>query len=225
MDKRESSGTIGLKDIGLKYGDRAALIGMTGMGKSELARHLLQPFEHVHVFDEKNEIKWPGYEIAKGIKAYLQKANAVTLKFGPRTFKYPRLIYRPTIAELEDLDVYNEFFRMIYLRGKTVCFVDEVFAVCPHGRKSPSYFKAVLTRGRSKEITGLFATQRPVDIPKVVITESNQKYIFRLQDFDDRKRIEKCTGIDEERILTLPKFQFFFKSFDQAFYKPMKLNL
>lgn len=222
---------IKFNQIRLKFGGRASLIGMTGTGKSTLARELIKPFSNAHVFDEKGNLftldKWSelGFSLANSIDEYKQLANEQIEKNGKIFFKYPKLIYVPAIFELENIDIYNDFFQFVYLRENTLCYVDEVYSIIPRGRSIPSYFKAILTRGRQKGITGLFAMQRPFDIPKVVLTETEKKYIFRLQDFDDRKRVYQYSGFSVETIGNLPDYHFLFSDLKGNIDKPLKLNL
>lgn len=223
---------IKFAEIGLKYGGRASLIGQTGTGKSTLATELVKPFHHVHAFDEKGELfevsnwKSQGFVQANSIDEYKEKANEQDEdENGNPFFVYPKLIYVPAVNELENLEIYNEFFYTVYQRTHTLCYVDEVYSIVPQGRKMPSYFKAILTRGRSKGITGLFAMQRPYDVPKVVITETGQKYIFRLIDKNDGKRVEEFTKFTNDAIQNLPDFHFFYTDLKRRIEKPLILNL
>ncbi len=223
---------IDFRRIALQPGKRAALIGQTGTGKSTLARFLVKDFPHVHAFDEKGELikkdRWDkmGFVQANNIDEYKELAERHTEDAnGKISFTFPRVVYVPAVDELEQLDIYNEFFRLIYDGGNRLFYVDEAYAIVPHGKKMPSYFRAVLTRGRSRDVTGLVATQRPVDVPNIVFSESERKYIFRLVMEGDRKKVESFTGIPAESIADLPDFHFFMADLKGNVERPLKLDL
>lgn len=218
--------------IALQPGKRAALIGQTGTGKSTLAKFLVKDFSHVHAFDEKGQLisldRWDkmGFVQANTIDEYKELAERHTEGPGGEiAFTFPRVVYTPAVDEMESLDIYNEFFRLIYDGGNRLCYVDECYAIVPHGKKMPSYFRAVLTRGRSRNVTGLFATQRPVDVPNIVFSESERKYIFRLIMEGDRRKVEAFTGIDSEALAGLPDFHFLVADIKGNFATPLKLDL
>lgn len=189
-----SKPSLGLSALIPPRTDRTVLVGTTGSGKTTLARQLLASYPVVVVHDAKGLLRWPDYRVLTNWRE-LTRA------------KEPRLIYRPTARELRsDLDQ-ECFFRWIYIRRNTVLYVDEVYAVAYRDELPPSYF-ACLTRGRERGIGILSATQRPIKIPNVILSESEHYFIFRLNLEHDRKRVQEVTGVDEKLIGNLQKRQF-----------------
>jgi hypothetical protein len=180
--------------------ERAFLAGMTGSGKSVLARYLCSQESSVLIFDAKDEINWKGY------KRFTRLAKLIAAR-------EPRAIYAPTFKELDNQDYHDKFFKYAFFRGKVCVYVDELYAVAD-GNDLPPYYKACLTRGRSKGIKTYTATQRPISIPQWVISEAENKYIFYLQMPQDREKIEKVCGlsVDEQNALDMERHQFFFQT-------------
>jgi hypothetical protein len=171
--------------------DRAFLCGMTGSGKSFLARYLCAYSPSVLIFDAKDEITWKGYQ------RFTKLAKLIEAK--------PRFgIYAPCDKELLDPKFWDFFFKYAYKRKNTTVLVDEVLAVC-EGNDLPFHYKAILTRGRSLGVRIFSNTQRPKSIPTWIISEAEHKYIFFLQMPQDRERIAALLGIDESIVFGLDK--------------------
>lgn len=117
-----------LNDLDIPPTGRGVLVGMTGSGKTTLARTLLQPFQYVAIYDAKGTIYWPGYE------------RVTTLREVTRAKSY-RICYSPMHSELRDESYIDGFFEWCYQRQNTFVYVDEVYAVTdrleiPPDRKS-----------------------------------------------------------------------------------------
>jgi energy-coupling factor transporter ATP-binding protein EcfA2 len=191
---------------------RGVLVGMTGSGKTTLARLLLEPFPYVACIDPKGMLDWPGYERHTRLKD-LVKSTA------------KRLNYAPDPEELRDLETIDAFFRFIYLRRNTFLYVDEVYAVA-YRNEIPPHYHSILTRGRERGNGLLSATQRPMQIPTVIMSEAESWYVFRLSMEGDRRKVEQSIGLDSEKIRKLPKRQFIYSRVDEDIQTPpLTLNL
>lgn len=191
--------------------DRAAFIGQTGSGKTTLARVILERREWCVVYDPKGLIAWPGWQQVKGLEQL-------------RDSRSPRIVYKPSYAELRDPDDVDRFFRWIYDRRHTTLYVDEVYAIC-NGPEYPWHYGACLTRGRERGVSVFTATQRPASIPMVCLSESEYYYVFFLKLDQDRERVEKLTGIDRDSIKALRKHRFYFAPQDAEAAGPFYLEL
>lgn len=105
------------------------------------------------------------------------------------------IIYRPD-PDFDSQDDYERVFRWLYKVKNCAVIIDEVYAVAPSMQRARMY-KALLTRGRSLGIATYSATQRPRNIPVEILTESEHRFIFRLDLDDDRRRIFEATGRSE----------------------------
>lgn len=194
-------------------GTRAVLVGQTGSGKTTLARALLATRRHVVVIDPKGMIQWPGYHVVTD-RDKLFKLTADT----------PRIIFKPSWQELQDLDALDEVFRWIYFRRHCTCYVDELFGIAD-GDVYPPYFGACLTRGRELGVEMWTATQRPKRVPMVALSEAEHTYVFFLKLQQDRQRIAEMTALDETVIATLPRYHYYYAPQSAPSSGPLTLAL
>ena len=186
-----------LREFVPKAGERVMLAGQTGSGKTTLARYLLEWRKHVVVLDVKGTINWKGYTLHKDFSTLTKDT------------KHQRLIYRPDPLLADDLDELDVFFRWVYIRRNCTVYVDELMGVT-RGELCPPYLKAILTRGRELGVEMWTATQRPKGVPQVTMSEAEHFYCFRLRMPQDRERVEQLTGVRQEQIAALPKFDFIY---------------
>jgi hypothetical protein len=161
--------------------------------------------------DFKGTLNYPGF------KVYTSLAKLVAAK-------EPKLTYRPDYAESVDETIQERFWEWVYRRRNTTIYVDETAAIT-RGDLFPYYYGACLMRGRELGLELWSATQRPMRIPQVVLSESEHVYVFRLRLPQDRQRMEQLTGIEQERIHALPKLDFLYAAQDASIVGPLRLNL
>lgn len=195
--------------------DRALIVGQTGSGKTVLAQHLLAARPFVVVLDPKRRFNAPGYETLSTLRAVTKS-------------KSERIIYRPEHDALhewqDDGSDIARFFEWIFRRGNTTLYVDEAYLVT-NLNVIPRYYHACLTQGRELGIATWTATQRPMGIPQVLLSEAEHAYTFRLQLPQDRSRVEAVTGLDRELIFRLQKYEFYYSRSDSEPVGPLQLSL
>lgn len=191
--------------------DRGLLVGQTGSGKTTLARYLLAYRKYKVVADYKGRINWPEYKLHTRLKTLIKD-------------KSPSLLYRPNYGESVDEDARSRFWEWVYRRGNCTVYNDET-AATTDGNTYPYYLGACLMRGREDGIELWSATQRPKDIPQIVLSESEHFYVFRLQLPQDREKVEAVSGINRVAIAELQKQQFYYSTSDGSAVGPMKLIL
>jgi hypothetical protein len=199
-----------LSEIIPRQTDRAVIIGHTGSGKTVLAKHLLQWKPYTVVYDSKGTIDWPEYELHTNLRSI---GNTL----------YPRLIYRPDI-DSQNENIVEKFFEWVYERRNTTLYVDEVYSIASR-TYMPKYYQAILTRGRERNTVAWNSTQRPKEIPKFLLSESEHYYIFRLRLPQDRKEVEEVSGIDSQAIYDLPAHTFLYSNAAGDKLPAMKLSL
>lgn len=204
-----------LTDIVPARTDRAVIVGQTGSGKTVLAQYLLRTREYVVVCDPKRRIDWPGYTVHKTLKSLVAS-------------KDKRLVYRPNHDALKNWqsgdDEIERFFEWIFRRGSTTLYVDEVYMIT-RGEEMPRFYHACLTQGRELEVETWSATQRPMNVPQVVLSEAEHTYAFFLKMPQDRRKVEMMCAVDGDAIGALPKYKFYYAPQNGDAIGPLQLNL
>jgi DNA helicase HerA-like ATPase len=185
-----------LADFQIKRSERVFIVGTTGSGKTTLAKALLYGSPNVIILDPKRTFTLPDTWKHETYTALREIEN----HRGPQT-----AIYRPTIDELET--GVEGFFEWVFERGNTLLYIDEVMRVTRATRIGRGY-ATCLQLGRERGVGVWSATQRPANIPLVVMTESEHYFVFRLRNIEDRRRIYDYTGHPE--FLKMPRDQYGF---------------
>lgn len=190
----------------------AVLLGQTGTGKTTLGEVLCSRASYVAVLDIKDELFFPGY-----FRSYDFKEIT---KLDPE--KYPKVIYAPTADELLNEEAIDKFFRWTYDRENTLVYCDEVYGATEHGLTIGH--NRVLTRGRSRNVAIINGSQRPHLIPRNILTEAKNWYVFYLGDILDRVAVENFSGISREQIAALKPREFLFRRQGELVKGPFRLK-
>lgn len=211
---------MNLHQLNPKVSDRAVFIGQTGTGKSTLARYLLRQRQACIVLDVNDSLDWhiPNKDYPKGEYLVITSIEQLIDKQD-----YPRLIFKPAIEDSENFELFDLFFKTVFLMGKVTVYIDEAYAVTKN-QSIPFYYKACLTRGRVKGIETWTATQRPSFIPSFILSESENAYVFKLRYPADVKKVSEYTGLEQEKISSQPKRVFCYSGTDNKIYN-LKLKI
>lgn len=173
------------------------IAGATGSGKSNLARFFIKLFVNAVILDAKDEISLPGFTRINNIRGLINS-------------KEKRIVFSPTAKELGVLldNKFEPFYQFIFLRSNTAVLIDENNFVNTTA-SNPQYWQlACYTRGRSKNLTMITCTQRPFNLPQVIMTESAHFWAGRLISPSDRERVSGFSGLSVARIEGLLDYQF-----------------
>lgn len=165
----------------IRRGDRAAIVGRTGSGKSVLLRFLLGGYSRAVLVDPKGRATMPAWPIVYGVPEFVRAWPAA-----------PRIVVRPGPGE-DRREWLDRLCWHVYRHGETALGVDEVIGIVSAGRRAPG-FDAVLTQGRELGITGLVCTQRPRGVPATILSEADHVFAFALNRDDDRDAIAETIG-------------------------------
>jgi energy-coupling factor transporter ATP-binding protein EcfA2 len=209
-------------DITLRRGNRGFITGTSGSGKTTLALALAEampaPLVVVDTKWDPNLLTW----------AKRNKIKIWTKTDPPKwqAIKEDILIrFRASwLSHPEDIDWWlGQAFYCPYVPS---IYIDEGYQVGATSRKMGEGVSGLWTRGRVFGFVTLIGAQRPVEISKFVVTESDKLYIGSLQTKADRLTIEAMTGEPDARI-RLPKRSFLFIDRDEnicATLKPLDLG-
>lgn len=172
------------------------ICGMTGTGKTTLARYLLASCNRVIVLDPKHEFSLDGFRVNKNYS------------FPSPWQKEFRTILRPRVMNPEDDSRMAEFLLKAYKRKNITIYCDELYVIADSYPDTLAVLKMITIEGRSKHVSVWSATQRPRNFPRVFMTESEIFFVFRLQSEDDRDYVAGYIGKETEE--KIPKFIFWY---------------
>lgn len=202
--------------IQIKLGQHIFNTGMTGSGKSELARFLIGNggFCDVIVQDPKHEFEAPnGWGQENRDYAITADMYAIDKLFK----RYHKVIWRPHVKELEEKSNWHrldELYDFIYQTGG-ILFYDDEAGMSSTAYDYPLGKKRLLKQGRSKEITCFNTTQAPVGVPNDFMREATHAFIFYLNAETDRKKVAGNYG---NRVLRMNEEQEAFDEFMFYYY-------
>lgn len=186
--------------------------GSTGSGKSVLAEIYLagKNFPYVVKLDTKGEYyerKAAGFPAWRGLEENKDYTVIFKLKEIDRV-QTKKIIYVPDFEE-QELSYYDALCKWIYERENTVLWIDELMSVAENAHRYPRHLKALLTRGRSKNCGVWSLTQRPSEIPSIIMANSTHFFIFNLNLPQDRDKLIKVT--DQKEFIQKPeKYHFWY---------------
>lgn len=74
----------------------------------------------------------------------------------------------------------------------------------------PDFYHGCLTQGRELNIETWSATQRPMNIPQVIMSEAEDAYVFPLKMPQDKQKVSAMCAIHADQIAALRKRQFLY---------------
>lgn len=176
-------------DIDLPPNSRSFIAGQTGSGKTYLAKSMFNEVTRLIVIDSK-------YNLAKDLQ--LQKASKKNWRYFLRGFPMRLQIKPPKWATARQVMAYCEnVFKLAERAANCVVYIDEAMHITIPAVDPPN-LKGLYTRGREAvynddgviiagNIGVVAASQRPARIPLFMITESENRFCFRLTHPEDRK--------------------------------------
>lgn len=205
-------------------GERTLSVGQTGSGKTAFNVWLLDKlsFAPVVIYDTKEEPKFLTLKTAAVARSF--KEVSERLQSGEHDY----VVFRPPDSVLHDPQKLDEYLYAHYSQFPGVdAYIDEVYSFHSSGRPHMG-LQAMLTRGRSRGISVLMSSQRPVSLSRSALTESQHIYVFVIAHEEDRKTLNKLIPGFEKLPMIKPKTHKFFH-YDAAeqklqLFNPVKLD-
>lgn len=191
--------------ISIKNSDRAAFIGASGSGKTELAKFFLARLNRVVVIDPKHTFKLNGFKRGWSL---------------PVIKKEFRLIIRPRRSEDERL---ADFIRVLYHQGNVTLYCDEMATLADMYPETTLVLADIARTGREKKIALWSAMQRPRGTPRVFLSESEMFFVFNLRSLEDRQYVKGYAGDEVEQRIKI--YQFWHVRTDEENPDLLTLNL
>ena len=162
---------------------RTTIVGRTGSGKTVAGAWLLSNAQfHIQPFIVLN---FKGEELFKKIERArpLDYSDAIPTK--------PGLYHMDVLGT--DPDIIESWLWRVWKQSHVGLFVDETYLM-----PDIQAFKAILTTGRSRKIPVYALSQRPVRIPRFVLSEADFLLSFHMNDRRDVKTIIESIPPDSE---------------------------
>jgi len=186
---------------------RTAIVGTTGSGKTIFSLWLLSLAD----FTER-----PWFIIDFKRDGSLALIDAVDVDINEPPPDYPDLyILRPMPG---DEDKVSDYFRQLWQMGNCGIYIDEGYMVS----KNDTWYRALLTQGRSKHIQMFILSQRPKWMDLFTFTEAQYFAIFDLNFQEDKKHVSNfLDGLEIGDLRRYHTLWYDVKNKDHAVFSPV----
>lgn len=176
-----------------RQGEHTVIIGMTGCGKTTLAKTLLDKRGYkLMLVTKPDDVLWDGWRQVK-------TASEVRIREGRSWRLYPEWS--------KSKQEFSALMDKAWDEGGWTIYADELYHLEHLGLRDKLIQE--LTQGRSKRLTVVAGVQRPAWVTKFVLSEATHVYCFRLGDDEDRIAIGKRVGQHFAReVSTLGRYEF-----------------
>jgi len=167
------------------------ILGVTGSGKSYLTQEIIK---HINasrsiVIDDLMQITPDNYQRVHSLDEFI--------------FQLLEKDQFKIIVSLEDDSEYYDIFAIIWHLNNLVLTIDELSLFCdPYS--IPESLRNITQRGRLKNISLIWNTQRPANISRNISTQTEFVVSFKLYEFADlsyfqlnKNKIEKIINLDK----------------------------
>ncbi len=179
-----------------------AILGRSGSGKSYLAQKIIALYPRVIIFDSLYEYSETG-EIQhdfEGFSEFMLKHE------NEQSF---RTVVQFGVENSHQNEEFEQMLRVAYYRGRCAIFIDEVqnFSTV---HIIPEWLRQVVLTGRHQEIALIFTTQRPGELHKTLLSQSNKIFCGNLHSQVDIKTMSNYLDRPAEEIANLPDRKFIY---------------
>lgn len=185
-----------------RQGEHVTIVGMTGSGKTTLAKTLLDMRTwRIMLVTKPDDLSWRGWSTARA-------ASAIK----PRPSQYPGEPDQGTSWRLwppyeQSGGQFKLAFDRAWSQGGWTFYVDETYHVQHKGLEND--LVKLLTQGRSKRLSLVCGVQRPAWVSRFVFSEATHVFCFQCGDKRDLKALRDGIGDSfAEEAANLERYQF-----------------
>ena len=204
-------------DLNISYNKRLSFVGKTRTGKTFLANHLLEQFQRrtkdlqIILIDPKHERR------VFGDGQSLSAPKLVT--------EYKKNVPVQCFQTYHWNDALDDMVDKLLKRGKAIVDLDEIGGIAT-AMSVPEGIERLATQGGGKGVGFWSKYQKPRGLPKVIKSQSEYFFLFRLNPEEDRQ--DMLNYIPDKRILQKIQKYFFWLYHDDmdeaVLVKPLEIG-
>lgn len=174
--------------------ERLVCAGSTGSGKTYFVTHALMPKLPPScttvILDPKRDEHWSDVPSIK----YDLFGNPQIERGKVQAFRWNIKLNDDSDEDLASDPKFIRLGRVIFEMKNVLSIFDETQAVYEDRYSMPRIWRRVTREGRQRNLGQWFLMQRPVDSPRIILTEAEAWAAFTLRNIDDRMRLAGYMG-------------------------------
>lgn len=177
--------------LNLKSNDKCMIVGMSGYGKTFLARRLRDNIERsgvkVLVYDSEHENQY---------KDLVPTKERPDIRYRP---KIPATYETAKQFKAQILREFDLTCGYVYNKGNMVLLVESIDLFCPSYLDLPPNFYKIVHWGRKKGIGLIMTSRRVADTSKSAVSQCKHWFVFYMYIPNDIDYIKEFIGTDAEK--------------------------
>ena len=184
------------------------IMGTRGCGKSTLAKNIQVMWPRRVVIDTLNE--YDENETTKIVYSF-EEFTQELLYYNDTNKPEFTLIYQFDPESENSDEEFNQVMRVCYYLGNLQIVLEEVQE---HSsvHSLPHWLRQCLLKGRHQNISVLSTTQRPGELNKTLLSQSQHIFCGQIIEGNDLRYVSSFLRQDSEKLVSLPKGQFLYFS-------------
>lgn len=193
--------------------DCVFIMGQRGCGKSYLCQKIQKIWPRRVILDPMQEYTNPetGVPIYPGATVVRSFEEFGAEIYSRKNSKKFELIYQFDEFNSNYEIEFDEICKIIYFFGSVQLVLEEVQTYATT-HQLPHWLRILLLKGRHKGISLLFTSQRPGEINKTIFSQCSHIFCGQIIEGNDLRYISNFLNEKTQRLTTLPKRRFLWRS-------------